>query len=237
MSAIYNIYCDESCHLENGRDRDFAMAIGGIWCADEKKKQIFDRIREIKAEHGIAKNTEIKWNKVSPAQLAYYLDLVNYFFDNSDLHFRVVVIPDKRQLHHEAFNQTHDEFYYKMYFSMLKTIFEPNSRYNIYLDIKDTQGQKKVEKLHEYLCNSNYDFNRSMIRKVQQIRSNEVELLGLADLLIGSLTYVHRKLDTSKAKLALTERIKQRSGYTLLSNTLYRENKFNIFVWKGSYGR
>lgn len=234
--STYNIYCDESCHLENGRDRDFAMAIGGIWCAEEKKKQIFTRIREIKSEHGIAHNTEIKWNKVSPAQLPYYLDLVNYFFDNSDLHFRVVVIPDKRKLDHKTFHQTHDEFYYKMYFAMLKTIFEPNCHYNIYLDIKDTRGQKKVERLHEYLCNSHYDFNRELINKVQQIRSHEVELLGLADLLIGALTYVHREMNTSKAKLALIERIKQRSGYTLMSSTLYRENKFNIFIWRGTNG-
>lgn len=233
---LYNIYCDESCHLENGRDRDFAMAIGGIWCPDERKKQIFDRLREIKSEHGISRDAEIKWNKVSPAQQAYYMDLVNYFFDNSDLHFRVVVIPDKRLLNHQAFHQTHDDFYYKMYFSMLKTIFEPYCHYNIYLDIKDTRGQRKVERLHEYLCNTHYDFNRQLISRVQQVKSHEVELLGLADLLIGAMTYVHREMHTSKAKQALIDRIRQRSGYTLKSSTLYRENKFNIFIWRGNNG-
>ena len=237
MGLLYDVYCDESCHLVNGRDRDYAMAIGGIWCPDEKKKQVFHRIREIKAEHGVASDTEIKWNKVSPAKLAYYLDLVNYFFDNSDLHFRVIVIPDKRKLKHELYQQTHDEFYYKAYFNMLKTILDPGCRYNIYLDIKDTRGQKKVERLHEVLCNSHYDFNREMIGRVQQVRSHEVELLGLADLLIGALTYVHRGMNTSTAKLALIERIRQRSGYTLLSSTLYRENKFNVFVWRAGNGR
>ena len=237
MTTLYNIYCDESCHLENGRDRDYAMAIGGIWCRDAKKREIFGRIREIKAEHGIAADAEIKWNKVSPAQVDYYLDLINYFFDNSDLHFRVIVIPDKRQLNYEAIGLTNDEFYYKAYFNMLKTILDPEYRYNIYLDIKDTRGQKKVERLRECLCNSHYDFNREMISRIQQVRSHEVELIGLADLLIGALTYVHRKMDGSKAKLALIERIKQRSGYTLLSSTLYRENKFNVFVWRAGDGR
>lgn len=223
--------------MENGRDRDYAMAIGGIWCPDNEKKQVFEGLRKIKAEHGIAANTEIKWNKVSPAKLPYYLDLVNYFFDNSLLHFRVIVIPDKRKLKHERFRQTHDEFYYKAYFNMLKTILDPVSRYNIYLDIKDTRGKEKVERLHEILSNSHYDFNRKMIGRIQQVRSHEVELLGLADLLIGALTYIHRGLDTSKAKLTLIERIRQRSGYTLLSSTLYRENKFNIFVWRADDGR
>lgn len=237
MATLYNIYCDESCHLENGRDRDYAMAIGGIWCADEKKKEVFSQIREIKRKHGIAPNAEIKWNKVSPAQLDYYLDLVNYFFDNKNLHFRVIVIPDKRKLNHEVYDHTHNEFYYRAYFTMLKTILDPDYQYNIYIDIKDTRGQKKVESLRDWLNNSHYDFNRGMIRKIQQVRSHEVELIGLADLLIGALTYVHRNMDTSKAKLAIIERIKQRSGYTLLSSTLYRENKFNVFVWRAGNDR
>lgn len=233
--TIYNIYCDESCHLEH--DGEKAMTIGGIWCQDDKKKEIFKRIREIKEEHGLSSKFEIKWNKVSIGKLNFYMDIVNYFFDNSDLHFRVVVVPNKQELNHEKFYQTHDDFYYKSYFNMLKTIFEPDCGYNIYLDIKDTRGQKKVEKLHEVLCNNHYDFNRELIRKVQQVRSHEVELVALADLLIGAISYIHRGKSTSEAKLKLIERIKERSGYSLMSSTLYRETKLNIFVWKGGYGR
>ena len=120
---------------------------------------------------------------------------------------------------------------------MLKTLFEPDCEYNIYIDIKDTRGQRKVDKLHEVLCNNHYDFNRNLIRKVQQVRSEEVELVALADLLIGALSYIHRGKNTSKAKLNIIERIKRRSGYSLMTSTLYRENKFNIFVWKSGYGK
>lgn len=213
------------------------MVIGGVWCPKNKKDEIFRRIREIKAEHNLNPRFEIKWNKVSKGQLAFYMDIVNYFFDNSDLHFRAIVIPDKDLLDHEAFNQTHDDFYYKSYFNMLKTIFEPTNGYNIYIDIKDTRGQKKVEKLHEVLCNNHYDFNRQIIRNVQQVRSHEVELLTVADLLIGAVSYINRGLNQSEAKLKLIERIKERSGYSLTSSTLYRESKFNLFVWDGIYGK
>ena len=140
-------------------------------------------------------------------------------------------------LRHGVFNQTHDTFYYKMYFDMLKTLFEPGYGYNIYVDIKDTRGQKKVEKLHEILCNNHYDFNREMIRRVQQVRSEEVELVAVADLLTGAVSYLHRGLETSAAKLRLIERIRNRSGYDLMRSTLYRENKFNVFVWRGGYGK
>ncbi len=236
MKQLYNIYCDESCHLEN--DGEKSMVIGGVWCPANKKDEIFHRLREIKEEHGLNKRFEIKWNKVSKGQLDFYMDIVNYFFDNSDIHFRVLIIPNKEELKHELFRQTHDDFYYKMYFNMLKTLFEPDCAYNIYIDIKDTRGQKKVEKLHEVLCNNHYDFNRELIKRVQQVRSEEVELIALADLLIGAMSYEHRGLTTSEAKMKIIERIKSRSGYSLKNSTLYRENKFNIFIWKGNmYGK
>lgn len=235
MRQLFNIYCDESCHLEH--DGEKTMTIGGVWCPADQKDEIFRRIREIKAEHNLNPRFEIKWNKVSMGQLSFYMDIVNYFFDNSDLHFRAIVIPDKDLLDHEAFNQTHNDFYYKSYFNMLKTIFEPTNGYNIYIDIKDTRGQKKVEKLHDVLCNNHYDFNRQIIRNVQQVRSHEVELLTVADLLIGAVSYINRGLNQSEAKLKLIERIKERSGYSLTSSTLYREPKFNLFVWDGRYGK
>ena len=235
MKQLFNIYCDESCHLEH--DGEKAMVLGGVWCPADKKDEIFRRLREIKEEHGLNKHFEIKWNKVSKGKLEFYMDVINYFFDNSDLHFRVLVVPNKSELKHEEFGHSHDTFYYKMYFNLLKTLFEPDCEYNIYIDIKDTRGRKKVDKLHEVLCNNHYDFNRELIKKVQQVRSEEVELVALADLLIGAMSYLHRGKTTSEAKLKLIERIKERSKYNLMASTLYRENKFNIFVWRGGYGK
>jgi hypothetical protein len=163
------------------------MVLGAIWCLKEKKDEIFKRIREIKAECGIAKNFEIKWNKVSPARTDFYLRLIDYFFDDDDIHFRALIVPDKSLLNHEQFNQTHDDFYYKMYFDLLKVIFSPTNAYNIYIDIKDTKSQQKVEKLAHILRTNHYDYDKKIIKHVQQIKSHEVELLPLADLLIGAI--------------------------------------------------
>lgn len=77
MRPLYNIYCDESCHLEN--DGCKSMVLGAIWCPDKKKNEIFQRLREIKIEHGLSPHFELKWNAVSPGQYAYYLDVINYF--------------------------------------------------------------------------------------------------------------------------------------------------------------
>lgn len=234
MSIEYNVYCDESCHLEN--DKINTMVLGAMWCPKEKKAEIFTRIKEIKEEHGLPRNLEIKWNKVSNSKVEFYQNLIDYFFDDDDIFFRALVVPDKRQLNHELFNQTHDEFYYKMYFDLLKVILSPDDFYNIYIDIKDTRGESKVQKLSRILRNSRYDYEAKIIRKVQQVASHEVELLQLADLFIGAVGYVNRGLTTSEAKLKLIKRIQSRSGYSLMQTTLLRETKTNIFIWKSSRG-
>lgn len=231
MSDTYNVYCDESCHLEN--DGIKVMTLGALWCPVSKRAEIAKRVREIKVKHGLAADFEIKWTKVSQGNLAFYMDVVDYFFDDDDCYFRGLVVPDKTKLNHQEFGQDHDDWYYKMYFVMLKTIFEPRSKYRVYIDIKDTLGNEKVEKLHDVICNSHYDFSQNIIERMQRIHSHEAEQLQVADLLIGALGYLHRGLTTNSAKLKLIERIQQRSGYRLMRNTLLRESKFNLFIWNG----
>lgn len=153
------------------------------------------------------------------------------FFDDEDIHFRALVVSDKSVLNHVQFGQTYDDFYYKMYFDLLKVILIPQNSYNIYIDIKDTRSQHKVEKLTDILRNSHYDFDKKIIRRIQQIKSHEVELLPLADLLIGAISYKCRNLTTNSAKLAIIRHIQERSKYSLSCSTLYREDKLNLFFW------
>lgn len=229
LMTVYNIYCDESCHLEN--DHQDVMVLGAIWCPSDSVRTTNTQIREIKKRHGLSSTFEIKWTKVSPGKRDFYLDLVDYFFQIENLHFRALVVPDKSKLRHKHFHQTHDTWYYKMYFDMLKIILEPDSRYRIYLDIKDTRSADKTAKLHDVLCNNFYDFERNIIERVQTVRSHEIELVQLADLLIGAVSYVNRGLRTNSAKTAVIEKFKMLSGYTLVKTNLLRETKVNIFVW------
>lgn len=233
MSQVFNIYCDESCHLEN--DRQKAMVLGGVWCPLDKSREIAIRLREIKKKHGMPAVFEVKWTKVSPAKKDFYLDLVDYFFDDDDLHFRALIIPDKTKLKHDAFpGQDHNTWYYKMYFDMLKAILRPDARYRIYLDIKDTRGAEKVAKLHDVLCNNIYDFSRNVIERLQLVHSHEIEQLQLADLLIGAIGYLNRNLQGNAGKMAIIQRMQHRSKYTLTRTTLLREEKLNLFFWQAT---
>lgn len=227
---IYNIYCDESCHLE--KDHQKVMVLGAIWCPLLKTKEFSNNLRNIKLKYGLGYNFELKWTKISPSKVDYYLEVVDYFFSECDLHFRSLIIPDKTKLRHENFRQDHNTWYYKMFFHLLDVIFEPRgSSYRIYLDIKDTCSGRKIEKLHQVLCNKNYDFSHDIIKRVQAVRSDEIEILQVVDLLIGALAYINRDLSSSKAKLSIIEKIKVLSGYNLRRSTLLKENKFNLFFW------
>ncbi|MEZ7507628.1 DUF3800 domain-containing protein [Cloacibacterium sp. Arc13] len=241
MKPTINIYCDESCHLQN--DKEPVMVIGAVYCPIEKKEEIFERLYSFKVKHNlIPKNKkndkdnrpyyELKWNKVSKSKIEYYKDVINYFFDDDDLQFRVLVVSNKSAIDYEKFNHTHDTFYYKMYFGMLKAILNPENSHHIYIDIKDTKSKEKVHKLEQVLRNDKYDYSKEIIKKVQQVRSHEVEILQLADLLVGATAYVNRGLANSKAKNELINLIKHRSKYSLTKSTLLKERKFNVFIWE-----
>ncbi|MBC8509373.1 MAG: DUF3800 domain-containing protein [Chloroflexi bacterium] len=232
MVHVYNVYCDESCHLEH--DNQTAMVLGAVWCPLEKTREIATRLREIKTRHGLSPDFEMKWGKVSPAKQDFYQEVLDYFFDDDDLHFRALVVPDKTILRHSDFHQTHDDWYYKMYFDMLKVILKPEASYRVYLDYKDTQGATKVAKLLEVLRNEKYDFRKEIVERMQTVRSDEVQQLQLADLLIGVIAYANRELNTSPAKRSLVARMRQRSRYHLTMTTLLREEKVNIFRWHAS---
>lgn len=230
---LTNIYCDESCHLEN--DKHGVMVIGAVWCPASKAREIAVRLREIKVRHNLTRHFELKWTKVSPSKFEFYRDVVDFFFDDDDLHFRGLLVPEKSVLNHAAFEQDHDDWYYKMCFQMIEPIIDPQRSHSIYLDIKDTRSEKKRAKLEQILRSKRADSSRGIVRRVQQIRSNESEIMQLTDLIIGAIAYSNRSEDLrrSRAKESLVARLRKRSGKQLNRSTWLREPKFNLFRWDG----
>jgi len=227
----YNIYCDESCHLEH--DKKPIMLIGGIWCPKKEVKDLSEQIRAIKTKHKA--RGEIKWVKVSKSRQEFFIELVEYFFKTPGLNFRCLIVDDKSKLSHDYFNQgSHDSFYYKMYFYMLRNILKPSCRYNIYLDIKDTRSAQKLAKLKEVLCNNVYDFTQQMIGNIQNIHSRESEILQLADLFIGAISYINRDLSDNSAKMKVAQKIATYSGHKLNHKSPPWIDKFNLFIFTPS---
>ncbi|MDR1638272.1 MAG: hypothetical protein LBT59_01130, partial [Clostridiales bacterium] len=195
-------------------------------------KKISDQIRLIKARNSVAETAEMKWGKASPSKNQLFQDLINYFFDEKDLRFRGLVICDKSCLSHEAFGQSHDLWR----FEMLYPILSPLDAYDIYLNVTDTHANESAKKLHEACLNSTFEFSPHVINKVQPVRSGEIQVMQILDILIGALGYNSRAFsenhEKSIAKARNVDLIKKRSGYSMDKSTLLREEKLNMFFWK-----
>ena len=143
---MINIYCDESCHLEH--DKAKAMLLGAISCPASEKNRIYSEIRSIKQKYGVSSWTEIKWTAVSPSKKTLYIALIDYFLQEKSLSFRAVVAKDKANLNHARYNGgSHDLWYYKAYYYLLDAMIGYSDEYRIFIDIKDTCGGSKVQKL------------------------------------------------------------------------------------------
>lgn len=226
---IYNLYCDESCHLQ--RDGQPVMVLGAMQVPLDMVPVVSSALRDLKAQYGMSRSFEAKWTKVSPSRVDFYQALIEYFFEQPDLRFRAIVANDKQKLQHESFEQDHDTWYHKMYFEMLRFLITPAHRYRIYIDIKDTRGGAKARTLHNVLGRNIHDFRHEIVERVQILRSDEVEVLQLADLLVGAVSYANRGQEASAAKRQLVTFIEARSGRRLTMSSPLAAMKVNVFQW------
>ena len=214
----FNFYCDESCHLEN--DSYPFMLIGYLSSAYNQVRLHNENIRKIKDRFHL--HSEIKWNSLSKSSYHLYASIIDYFFA-TDLQYRAIVV-DKSKLRHVDHNQSHDDFYYKMYFHLLYKKILPENYYNIYLDIKDTKSANKINGLKSYL---NKSFNS--VRNCQNIRSHESELMQLSDIITGAISYHLRQHDKVIAKNKIIDKIEIHSKVPLDKSTSLEHSKFNLF--------
>ena len=86
----------------------------------------------------------------------------------------------------------------------------------------------KNRKLAEILSK----YNIYNVKKVQAIRSDEVQLIQLSDLVIGAIGYDIRELKSSKSKLELVNYIEKKFNISFMLNSSSSNKKFNIFHWR-----
>lgn len=224
-----NIYCDESMHL---MAQPGPAAWGALSAPRAKVRSYLREITRLKKSFGVTSKNELKWVNVRRSKLDLYKQLIDFFFAHDDLHMRIVLVRDKSILDHERYGQTHDQWYYKMYFTLLNHMIVSDRETRIFLDEKDTRGAEKVRKLHEYLCRTEYDFNHDLIKYVQEVKSYEIGLLSIVDIFLGAVTYLIRGLQSSPVKKELVEYIQKRSGLSLQKTTFLSAQKVNVFYWK-----
>lgn len=230
-----NVYCDESCHLLH--DNSNIMLMGAISCDKNMAKILNRKIKEIKEKHNVYKYAEIKWVKVSKSKVDMYKELIDLFFQFDYVYFRAVIVDQKKELIFEPGKPSFEDLYYRIYYLLLKEIIDINYQYSIYVDIKDTKGSEKINKLQKVLNRTLYDFVDRTVSKIQLTRSDQVDIMGLNDLLIGAVSYKNRNLSKNAAKVELIEYIERKICHSLSSSTKKSYRKFNLFIWRPENAR
>ncbi len=222
----YNLFVDESCHLAH--DQIPVMCIGYIKVPQLAYEELYKKLVELKKYNALS--PELKWNKFSKSRLPLYKKLVDFFFENP-LEFRCVVVKYKDRLNHTDFNRgSHDNFYYKMTYYLLRPN-PPGVHYRVFMDIKDSRGKEKLTKIQEVFENLHH--GDSPFIYFQHLHSHDNVFFQLADLFIGAVAFrvrqVNGELKEHEAKKEFIQYLETKSGFVLHEGTPVWETKFNIF--------
>lgn len=220
----FEVYCDESgLEALTRKDAHLYTAIGGIWMPADFRAVFKQNVNSIKDRHKI--KGELKWNKVSPAYVDVYAELINYFFSAPKLRFRVILVESKT-IDNFRFNDKDAELgFYKFYYQLLHHwIFDFNN-YAIFLDYKINRDKGRLKKLKKVLLASNLT---SEIDQLQALPSHESVAIQLADVLTGLVAAKFNSEISSSAKKDLIAFVETKLNKAI-SPTPKWEEKFNVF--------
>ena len=229
QAKIYNLYSDESCHCMN--DGAKYMILGTLWCEREYAQYISRQIKNLKELFGIPTYQEIKWVKLSPAKIDLYAEIISLFLSSDALRFRCIVA-NKSHLKHSRYNQTHSDWYYKMYWISYKWLTDINnndSSYYWFMDPKDHNVCTDTRILEEISNHANGN-----LALIEPLNSSNNNLMQMVDILTGCMNCLVNNMCTSMAKKDIAFRFRDESGIKLYKNSLYNEKKINILYWSGN---
>lgn len=225
--ATYNVYCDESCVTSSASD-DF-MAIGGIMCPLDRKREIVRKVDLLRAYYNV--QGEFGWKTVCPSRLPFFQALVDLFFSDPGLRFRAVVV-SRRETN---FEDT-EEMFQKVYYQVFNNWLDRRDSYHLFID-RRIDERDRVDTLRRCLIDT-FQFGDA-VRFVEEVESHENDLIQLADLFIGALAASrngHLQVEgASGAKLQVCRDICRNLGTSTLASyeTWASEQKFNVFHFRG----
>ncbi len=223
-----NIYCDESRHTSDSRDR--FLVIGGIACSREKKREVVYQIHKLKKQYNA--QGEFGWKRLSPNRRDFYWALLNLFINETALAFRCIVV-DKNSLDHDRYNNGDEELgFYKLYYQLLVHWLKPKQGYHIYLDWQQNKSRERFSTLRDILRRKLT--GRAAIKCLEPVGSKNIPMIGLTDLFIGAVGYHWNDRNASSIKLDFCGDLAGQLHINSLKNSTFTiKQKFDIFHFQG----
>lgn len=189
----YDLYGDET--FLRG---PLAFGFGAVICSPARAKRLVDGISQVREKFGA--RSEIKWRKTSPHVSNFYKEIMDVFFDDPWPRFSVMTVRKGHNWQHWASSE--EERFFKSYYVFLKRNIGPLSRFNVYLDQRTLQRSSRWNTMC-FLINrtrkNDWGVRRRNIGLLSAVDSQKVELVQVADLLLGCATTI----STATAKVAL----------------------------------
>lgn len=223
----FEIYTDESCPevLKHPESHKF-MAIGGIWIPADCRAQLKEDLSAIRKQYNI--RGEMKWNKVSPAFLDFYKEIVGYFFKTDFIRARVVVIESGMADQLKLTSGDAEMGFYKFYYQLVHYWVLDFNSYDVFLDYKLNRSKGVLKELKEKLISSNLT---ATVKNVQALPSEQSLGIQLADVITGLVTAKFNDEITGPAKKSLIELAESAACIGRpIAATAKAEEKLNVFA-------
>lgn len=223
----FDVYCDES------RPETLALpaaapgylVIGGLWLHREDRKRLKEEIHALRDRHKIG--GEFKWQKISPARIKFYEDIITLFFSEGDrIRFRCIAV-ERKKVDLLAWHQNDQELgFYKFYYQLLHHWILDFNEYAIFCDYKANRNPQRLKVLADCLRRANLS---ARITTTQALHSSESVLLQMADVLTGlASTKLNCSVESDSSKARLIAFLEAKLGRSV-SATPKDEQKFNLF--------
>lgn len=222
----FEVYCDEA-HPDlftSAKPQAQYLMIGSLWLPADLREEVKAKVKALRQEHNAW--GEIKWTKVSPSQLPFYIELVEMFIGYGDkMRFRCIAV-DQNHVNMNLHQGDHELGFYKFYYQVLHHWILDFNSYRIFCDLKSNREPARFTELRQVLDNANLSAD---VQCVQALPSKQVTLIQLTDLFLGAASSrLNKTLREGSAKETLVMELEQRLGRQL-GPTWRSERKFNIF--------
>ena len=121
---------------------------------------------------------------MSSKYLAADKRIIDFFSANEDLHFRAIVV-DQRKVDASYHGGDQELGFYKFYFRMLEKWLFPGNEYTILLDFQKNKGADRFVELRKVLTKA---VPQARLHDLTVIESSETPLAQLRDVLTGAVS-------------------------------------------------
>lgn len=165
----FEVYCDEA-HPDlftSTAPKAQHLMIGSLWLPADLRSDIKTKIKTIREKHNAW--GEIKWTKISPSKLEFYLDLVDLFVGYGNmLRFRCIAV-DQQSVDMQFHGGDNELGFYKFYYQVLHHWIYDFNNYHIFCDQKSNRETNRFSELRRVLDNANLSANVKCVQAILPI--------------------------------------------------------------------